>query len=141
MVLPQVIEGEINQGQFQVAHGNLVAILQRYPQSDKAWYLMAWDEERLGDLSNARKAFTVAESLNPAMTMADPKQVALLRTKLSLDDATASRSAIKFGGIALVAALCVVLATMYTMRRRKLACLSPVPGVSEPATSIISVDS
>ncbi len=80
---PRDIQAQIAAGQSAQAITELNSVLAAHPSSGVAWYLLAEAQDAQGNEAAAGTALAKAQSLNPAMSFANPQDVAALQAHIN----------------------------------------------------------
>ncbi|WP_298283898.1 tetratricopeptide repeat protein [Acidocella sp.] len=80
---PRDIQSQIAAGQSAQAITELNSVLTAHPSSAVAWYLLAEAQDAQGNEQAAGSALAKAQSLNPAMSFANPQDVASLQAHIN----------------------------------------------------------
>jgi uncharacterized membrane protein YgcG len=75
VVSPATVVAEIQTGDLNVAHGDLLAIVQAHPDSAKAWFLLADVDARMGDRIGAATSLANARQIDPTLTIANRQEL------------------------------------------------------------------
>lgn len=90
---PLKVAQEIKAGNLAEAHAQLIIIAAEKPTSATAFYLLSLDDAQLGYLGAARYALIHARSIDPKMSVADPRTLSLLDQALNDDPGVQSERA------------------------------------------------